>query len=332
VFSSLSLPNIPWGEEEHLIPPSMVSPDAVVGHIPLGGLLSAVTVAEGYAYIAALDYGLHVVDVRRPWAPEFRKTITGYHYYENVCARGKTVFCADSTGGVLIFNCNEKGGLDALGQWWGHTGSPLSLALQDNRLYLGSGGMIVLDVSEPTTPVLVSRGEDAEMVRAVLSYGRIVYLLDEFQGIHVEDVSATTPLRICTIPLSRPLAGAIRDDLMAVACGEYGVKIFSLENPEAPILTGEIPLTHTDSIGFYRDRWLFAAAGTDGIAVIELTEGGESSLVKFHQPLPGYYARALHVGDYSLYVLYPYVGLYILSPSLIIDPEAGKDFDGFQLY
>jgi len=291
-----------------------------------------VTVAEGYAYIAALDYGLHVVDVLRPWAPEFRKTITGYHYYENVCARGKTVFCADSTGGVLIFNCNEKGGLDALGQWWGHTGSPLSLALQDNLLYLGSGGMIVLDVSEPTTPVLVSRGEDAEMVRAVLSYGRIVYLLDEFQGIHVEDMTTTTPFRICTIPLNRPLAGAIRDDLMAVACGEYGVKIFSLENPEAPIQTGEIPLTHTDSVGFYRDRWLFAAAGTDGIAVIELTEGGEPRLVKFHQPLPGYYARALHVGDYSLYVLYPYVGLYILSPSLILDPEAGKDFDGFLLY
>jgi len=332
IFSSLFLPNISFEEEEYFSPPGMDSMDDVLAHVPLEGLLSAVTVEDGYAYIPALDYGLHVVDVRRPWAPEFRKTISGFHYYDNVCARGDQVFVADSSGGVLIFSQDEKGELDSVGEWWGHTGSPLCLSLQDNRLYLGSGGLIVLDVSEPTTPVLVSRGEDAEIVRAVLSYGQIVYLLDEFLGIHVEDMTTTTPFRICTIPLNRPLAGAIKGDLMAVACGEYGIKIFSLEDPEAPILTGEIPLIHTDSVGFYRDRWLFAAAGTDGIAVIELTEDGEPRLVKFHQPLPGYYARSLHVDDYFLYVLYPYAGLYILSPSLILDPDAGKDFDGFQFY
>ena len=68
------------------------------------------------------------------------------------------------------------------------------------------------------------------------------------------------------------------------------------------------------------------------MALIHLNGEGEPEFVKYHQPLPGYYARALYSDNYCVYVLYPYAGLYILSGTRVIDPEAGRDFHGFMMY
>lgn len=335
IFSALSIPWVPiWNEYFAIKPPRITMEDALVGNILLNGLLYDISVYKGFAYIAALDKGLHVVDVKSPRNPLFMETHTDLHYYGSVAANNRGIFCADPKGGVVIFSHNETESLREIGSWWGHTGSPFSLALKDDRAYLASDswGLTILDIADPTSPVLFGRSEMMERARFVIPHGDIVYTMVEFQGILVEDVSSSAPVLLETIPLSGPLSGAICGNMMAIACGRYGIKVFSLENPRSPVLTGEVNLPVSESLSFFRDEWIFAAAGTDGVALIHLNEEGVPSFVKFHQPLPGYYARALFSDNYCIYVLYPYAGLYILSGTRVIDPDAGRDFHGFMAY
>ncbi|MBN1899716.1 hypothetical protein JW926_00155 [Candidatus Sumerlaeota bacterium] len=335
IFSAFSLPHIPlWKDYFAIKPPSVTLDETLVGHIPLNGIISDISLYDGYAYVAALETGLHVVDVSNPRNPLFMETRTDLHYYRGVRANATGVYCADSKGGLVIFSPDEKKPLREIGSWWGHTGSPWALALKEDRAFLASDswGMSVLDVADPTSPVLVGRSEGMERARCVIPNGDIVYVLDEFRGVMVEDVSSSVPVLLNSIPLSGPLSGAIKGNVMAIACGRYGLKVFTLEAPTTPVLSGEIPLLMTESVGFFRKEWIFAAAGTDGVALIHLDEEGVPTFVKFHQPLPGYYARALYSDNYCAYVLYPYAGLYILSGSLIIDPESGEDFQGFVMY
>jgi len=335
LFSALSLPSIPFLEEYvPYLPPRQIPDETVISHVPLDGLLNRLSVENGYAYIAALERGLHVVDVKRPWDPRWKETRTDLHYYADVFASERGVFCSDPRGGVTILDWDEKDKLEEIGTWWGNTGSPYSLSLQEDRAYLASDryGISLLDVTDPTSPILISRGEPVERARCVIPNGEIAYLLDEFKGIHVEDISTSNITRLKTTSLNSPISGEIRGELLAVACGRYGVKLFSISDPENPEQTGEIPLTYCESVGFWREGWLFAAAGLDGIAIIKITEQGTPVLQEYHQPVPGYFARALKAKEYCLYVLYPYAGLYMISPKEIFEPGVGRDFQGFYFY
>jgi len=331
VFSALSLPALFPLERD--VKNANQGDDATLSMVPLEGIINHLSVGERFAYVSSPDNRLHVIDVERPWMAGLLGSVHGSHNFMGLAAVSNGLFCADSWGGVLYYHWNDEGEFEKAGEWWGRSGSPLSLDISGDRAFLASDelGLAVLDISEPTTPVLVGRGQPADNARFVIPKGSLVYLLDEFQGIHIEDVTTSDPVRLKTIPLNRPLAGALSGDLMAVACGEYGLKLFSLKDPVHPVLLSDLPLSRVDSVAFYRDRYLFAAAGLEGIAVIEI-EGGIPRLLKFHQPLPGYYTRAVEMQEPYLFALYPYKGLYILSPSRILRPGAGKRFDGFISY
>ena len=333
VFSALSLPNFTLQNDSRETP-SVETDNSFVSLIPLAELTCDLAAKDGLACVAAGTGGLQLYDVARPWAPRLLDMRQDLHNYESVSIDERRLFCADPWGGMVIYEPDPAGRLSEIGKWWGHTGTPLTVVAEKNRTWLASGeyGLTLLDTSDVTSPVLVARSEPCELALHVIPHGDVAYVMDEFLGIHVEDISTSEPVRIETIPLNRPLMGALCGDALTVACGDYGVKVFSIKEPHLPVLTGEVPLTQCDSVAFYRKTTIFASAGLDGIAIIELDGDGRPHLKGFHQPLPGYYALRVVVDDPYLYILYPYAGIYILSPDRLMNPNVGRHFDGFATY
>jgi hypothetical protein len=337
IFSALSIPGMPDTETVNF---EQADDSFIVSFVPFDYLPGGIHVSDGKAFIAARGEGLNVIDVSKPWHPVELTTLKDLHYYENIFYDGNFSYTSDSHGGMVVHKINDEGKLEEAGSWWGNTGNPLSLTIRNNRAFLASEyyGLTVLDISDPTSITLIGRSEKCEKARRILLYDKTnpqdntVYVLDEHHGIRVEDISTSSPVRINTIDVYSPFSGDISNNLMALSCGPYGVKLFSLDDPENPEDAGTIDLEHTDSLAFYRKEWIFASAGIKGIALIHIDENGTMEFEKFIQPFPGYYAKDIFIDDPYLYVLYPYKGMYIFSPDRIINPGAGKNQSGVFFY
>ena len=333
VFSALSLPNFTLQSDSRETPSAEMD-NSFVSLIPLAELTCNLAVKEGLACVAAGTSGLRLYDVSRPWAPLFLDAHQDLHDYESISIDDGRLFCADPWGGLVIFEPDPAGHLMEIGKWWGHTGTPLTVVAEGTRAWLASGeyGLTCLDTSDVTSPVLFARNEPCELAVHVIPNGNVTYIMDEFTGILVEDISTSEPVRVGTIPLNRPLMGALCGDVLSVACGDYGMKVFSIKESLLPVLTGTVSLTECDSLAFYRKNTIFASAGLDGIAIIGLDGDGHPQLKGFHQPLTGYYALRVVVDDPYLYILYPHAGIYILSPDRLMNPNVGSHFDGIAIY
>lgn len=318
-FAALSIPYLPF--PDFPVSKSVREKEGVVSDIPLMGRLRTLEATPDRLYVGAETTGLYVISVSDAQNPQYLQGVSDLHHYGNLFAEGNNVFCSDPTGGLLIFEKSDTG-LIQTGEWWGHSGSPLHAIVEDDRAFLASDylGLTVLDMKKKTAPSAIGRGVSADNARYVLKNDQYVYLLDEFRGIHVEDVSTTNPQRISTIPLNSPWRGEINRDLMAVSCMEYGLKIFSLADPSAPVLEHDVTEIRCDDVAFWRDRWIFCASGEKGIAVMEMEDDGPR-LLEYFQPLPGYFARRIVISDPWLYVFYPGAGVYVISPGRLLAPE-----------
>ena len=90
--------------------------------------------------------------------------------------------------------------LTQAGKWPAHTrGTAYYVKVVGNRAYvtLGSGGLVILDVSDPAYPArLGGYDPDAQALRVAVS-GSVAYVADDYYGLQIIDVSnPSSPVRL----------------------------------------------------------------------------------------------------------------------------------------
>ncbi len=143
---------------------STPSAPVILGSDPTSSGL-AIAIGGDYAYTADASNGLRIMDISDPTAPSqvgyYNTPGTAY----NVVVAGDLAYVADGDLGIQILDVSDPT-LPSLVATYSHTRDPVfyrDIAIDGNFAYLadfaingfGAGGVIVLDITNPTLPVLL---------------------------------------------------------------------------------------------------------------------------------------------------------------------------------
>ena len=192
-----------------------------------------------YAAVANYDAGLQIVDVTTPAGPSLRGYYNTGDYASGVAVLGTNAYVANGNSGLMIFNISNPTQPFRVGSL--AIGNSDRLVVQASGVnvfaYVSTGGALaVVDVSNPTTPVL--RGMTAaitqswEMHSLALLSSRI-FLADGYGNLQAVDVSnPTAPTALGSVSSDGPSAVASANGLI-YTWGSLGLQIYNFPGGQA---------------------------------------------------------------------------------------------------
>lgn len=255
----------------------------LAGSLDLPGRLTAQTVANPLAaYSPILGFGISIIDLWHPRAPELATTYAGWT--QQVSLAGRYAYLADFTAfHVLdtfnpwapvalpgVINMDERGfryliALDVAGDYAYVTGA----AEGGND----AGRLAVIDIRDPQLPILSGQLNLPGIPGEVVVQDDRAYV-----------VVADTKLQVVDLqnPLQPLLAGSLNlpctanflaaaDDHVYVACGDGGVQILDVSDSTTPTLAATVDTAGSASGISLEDRFAYVADAVGGIVMIDIT-------------------------------------------------------------
>jgi hypothetical protein len=162
----------------------------VVSSIHIPERANNVTVAGNHAYVAAGAQGLHIVDINDPENPvivgsvqtpdlAFDVVVSGNHAYVQGYYEFQVVDVSDRAAPVMVASLST-----------GQLHFDVDLTLSGKRVYMASNaGLDVIDISNPTDPVLDHHLITPGSVKGVAISGRFAYVADGEDGLKIFDIA-----------------------------------------------------------------------------------------------------------------------------------------------
>lgn len=141
-------------------------------------------------------------------------------------------------------------------------------------------GLYALDVSDPTTPVVVGNDPTTCCGWDLALSGNLLFVADGAQGLKIFDVSDPTDLQqIGVYDTPGAVQGvAVSDDIAYVADNNPGMKIIDVSDPTDPVLLGSYDTAGVASgIAVYR-RHAYVLSGTQGMQVVDVSDPANPTL------------------------------------------------------
>jgi hypothetical protein len=197
-------------------------------------------------------------------------------------------------------------------------------------LYLASGdaGLVVVDVTNPVRPRKVISFPTMGYTFGVTRHGNTLYVADRNAGVRIFDISrAGRPRLIGRFnDLQHANAVAVRGQTVFVADGRQGLVAFDVSDPGKVRLIGQIaikqpprdfpPIDPPPLAVHIKGRYLFAAAGDAGLAVVDISRP-EAMRISAILQIPGS-ATDLRLSGDTVYMAQREGGLCIVD---IKNPE-----------
>lgn len=209
-----------------------------------------------YAYVAASDLGLVVVDLTDTTHPSRVTTLSVGGAPRAVSISGTMAAVAAGSGGVAFVDLGHPTE-PALRSTWHATDDVVGVALSGRYAYLAAlgAGLVILDIANPSAPVQVGQAAVSDRAMSVLVDGDHAYVADYRAGVAVFDINApAAPVRVGTIDTGGAAVSlALSGDLLAVAAGTVGVKLYDVTLPAGAVAAGSLPeLGSTTDVVFQR--------------------------------------------------------------------------------
>ncbi len=162
--------------------------------IELGGEASGVAVSGSYAYVAAFTAGLRIINISDPQnlVSESQFTDSGTMKAANgVTIDGSYAYIADEAGGLRIVDVTDVTSPSSVGVY--HASDAYGVAVSGNYAYLADGSATdnfrVINISDPSTPVLLSEISLGGSAYEVAISGSYAYVAAGANGLRVVDIS-----------------------------------------------------------------------------------------------------------------------------------------------
>ena len=251
------------------------------GYWVLPDVIQDVVIADRYAYVAAFQGGLHIIDISNPARPKQAGTyskeatslavanglvyvadwrelrvidvsnpvspteISSYHTgneTKGIAIAGQYAFVANGRKGLRILDVSDPRALTEAGSY-SIDGYAVSVAISGSHAYVADpfNGLWVLDISNPAAPTRMGFYK-TWVANSVTIVGHYVYL-GEQAGLRVVDISnPAAPTEIGLSPTPAVVQSiASTGDLACVVDINSDLHTFNIANPAAP--------TH---VGFYK--------------------------------------------------------------------------------
>ncbi len=290
----------------------------LLGTYDTQGAAINVVVEGGTAYVADGDAGLQIIDVGDPASPALSSwystpgTVVGLLLHEN------KVYVADGDFGVQIIEMRTPPlTVDSLGAFDTPSYATDVTVLGTTAYVLdGSGGLQVVDVSEPASPLPLGSYDTMGYASSAAVVGTTVYVADPITGLQIVDVSdPASPAQLGSYPMPSDEAYhvEIAGDLAFVA-SKLGLRIIDVSTPASPTLVGSYDTTGEARSVAVTDGTAYLAVRSDGLLVIDVSNPSAPVLLGEYHTVGAAAAASdvAVVGDIA-YVGYGPLGLEILD-------------------
>ncbi len=242
----------------------------------LGGTMDLI-IRDTLAYVAALDSGLCIVNVKNPQVPLKIKCFRPSGQY--VFPRSVTV------SGNLAYLCEDYFEYDRY--------PPSSLS-----------HMWVIDITDPANPVELGRYETPGSGGDVFAKDSLVYFADGGKGLRVMDVrNPSQPREITHYPTGDACWELVKQgNYLYVAHGMDGLRVLDVSNPSQPVELGhlEIPWRTLDIM--LKDSLLYAAEGDSGLVIVDIRNPAQPTVIGRWSGLQTGVAYGIFVQDTLVYL------------------------------
>jgi hypothetical protein len=227
-----------------------------------------------YLYFADSNLGLMIVDLTNPLSPSTASvTSAGLSYATSIQVVGDHAYVADDQG-IHVFDVTDRTQPAAL-----HV-IPTSVRLTAldvaGALAVGSNGLfnelIMLDVTDPAAPRLLSRNMMDAPVHNLQVVGNHVILANDFRGLAIWDISdPTQPVEVGLSGASVALDVAAVGDYAYVAGGDGGLTVFDIHNRGMPTPVMTQPTSNRAERVFVQDGRAYVLMGYSGLEVYDVS-------------------------------------------------------------
>lgn len=331
----------------------LISPDTVAGQndndLTIVGSIGtmddakSVYVSGNYAYVAADDEGLQVIDIVNPESPE----IVGSLAMQN-SGRAWFVHVSDSYA-YVVSDLTGNFSLEAIDisdpenpasvSYFSTQGSPQDLYVSGTYAYVvwqatgvigQQGGLKIIDISNPEDPAKASYTGTGTGAQGVFAAGNYAYVADGgWNGLLVFYVrNPENPYTISTLDIEDATKVYVSGKYAYVA-GADDLQVIDISDPQNPQTFGSVERS-TGAQGIYvTGSYAYIAAYENGIDVINITDPQNPNLLTTVDT-PGK-AKDIFVAGSHAYVADNEGGLQIIdlsNLSTILDDSNGSDQTG----
>ena len=210
--------------------------------IPIPGFANGVDINGDFAYVAAGEAGLQIVDASDRRDPQIVGSLDTPGNANDVKVVGTTVYVADGSEGLRIIDVSNPLSPATLGVA-DTTGDASDVVVRGTLAFIadGPGGLQILDVSDPSAPSLVgslatsgeARGVDVDLTREIAII---------VKGVDV--VSIADPAN--PVLLGSTFAGAnladvvLQEDFALLANASGNLDVLDLSDPANPFTSGQV--------------------------------------------------------------------------------------------
>lgn len=182
---------------------------------------------------------------------------------------------------------------------WGDAGD---LAVAGDHVFIaaGSAGLIIVDISDPSSPSQVGTYPTTAKVTYVTLHGRHAYISDGTNDVVILDITdPTSPSFVGSYSAANTSRGiAVRGNVAYVAWGGDGIIALDVSNPASPAL-----LDSYDTPGFAYDvavdgDHLFVGDGSSGLLILRIHDADTLSYAS-GENTPGTAQEIIVSGDYA---------------------------------
>jgi hypothetical protein len=271
-----------------------------LSYTPTRATAWGVAVAGDYAYVADGWEGLTIYDIGNPLAPSraARLDIGKVGDVGAVCISGKYAYLGGPSGlGIVdvssiprLARLGDEEGDARVGYAESDTPHFRRITVSGNHAYAATGsGLLIYDVSDPTSPTLRSRRFDGERAYGVAVSGTYAYVANGGKGLGVYDVA--NPAEPVSVARVDPVGEnghawcvAVSGQYAFVASdadgpGDRGLQIYNISNPNNPALVKRLTLPAEARSVAVQGNFVYLGTYGDGMRIIDVSDINDPKVV-----------------------------------------------------
>ncbi len=239
---------------------------------PVGSIVGSATstfardvyVSGKYAYFADDNEGLKIADISNPTSPRVISSLdTGGA--SDVYVSGKYAYLADYSSGLIIIDVSNPIAPVTVGTY---AANAFAVHVVGKYAYLANGATFrVVDVSRPTSPVLVS-SIAVTGSRGVYVSGNFAYVADQGSGVRIINITdPKNPVLASTIATTNANNLYVSGRYLYVADQSSGLRIIDVASSTAPAIVATISTPSSASTVYVSGKYAYVP----GSSVIDVS-------------------------------------------------------------
>jgi len=239
------------------------------------------------------------------------------------CAVSGNCACIGQGQDIVVLDVSSPASPVGLGRVTVTTGRVRGVAVSGDCAYVADGGLVIVDITDKSAPVLAGGYDTAGYAYGVAVSGDYAYVADGSNGLVIVDITdKSAPVLAGGYNTAGSAKGvAVLGDYAYVADWDNGLVIMDITDKSAPVLAGGYGTADAQDVAVSGD-YAYVADGT-GLVIVDITDKSSPTLAG-NNAVDAYGVAVS--GDYA-YVAEYYNGLVIVDITDKSEPVLAGGYD-----